>query len=154
MNNILLQGISFAVLEIFIELWKDVEKFSLSAFFEGGPCTSIDELSTAIKNKPDQEQEIVKTEMAYYCHTHKMDKIARPTLFKQNGITHEEKLENLAILLDDDNISCGSVVDLPTNEQVVAALSLTPENPVAMATTLGINELCVVIWMNSEAAYE
>ena len=124
----------------------------------GGPCTSVDELSTAIKNKPDQEEDIVKAEMAYYCRTHRMDKIARPALFKQNGISHEEKLENLAILLDDDNISCGSVVDLPTNEQVVVALSLPPDHqaqtPVKKAAALGINQLCAVVWKNSEAEYE
>ena len=81
--------------------------------------------------------------MTYYCHTHMMDRIARPTLFRQNGIPHEEKLENLAILLDVDNISC-------------AAALLTPdkETPVPQPTALGINELCVVVWLNAKAEYE
>ena len=59
--------------------------------------------------------------MAYYAHSNKVEKIARPDLFRLNGISHDEKLENLALLLDeDDDSSVKSVVDLPTNEEVIS----------------------------------
>ena len=41
----------------------------------GGPCTSVDELHQVL-NKKDNHIHILKTEMAYYAHTHKADKIA------------------------------------------------------------------------------
>ena len=41
----------------------------------GGPITSTDELHYILKGK-DNHRQILKTEMAYYAHTHKADKIA------------------------------------------------------------------------------
>ena len=46
----------------------------------GGPCTSVDELHQVLIGK-DTQNRILKTEMAYYVHTHKADKIARKQLF-------------------------------------------------------------------------
>ena len=43
----------------------------------GGPCTTVEELQQILKEKGDQDVLIVKTELAYYAHTHKADKIAR-----------------------------------------------------------------------------
>ena len=71
----------------------------------GGPATSIEQLKQSLQEKLDQQVTIVKTELAYYVHTHKADKIARPHLLKQNGISYEEKLMNLSILLEDEDIS-------------------------------------------------
>ena len=86
-----------------------------------GPCTSMDELLHA--TKPDRAEFIVKTEMTYDAQTHEFDKIQRPDLYKINGITHEEKLENLMILLsDDDQGSTASVANLPFNDAVFTAL--------------------------------
>ena len=46
--------------------------------------------------------------------TQKTDKIARPDLFRQNGISHDEKLENMMILLADDNDNQSlSIASLP-----------------------------------------
>ena len=70
----------------------------------GGPATSIEELKQSLQEKPDQQVTIVKTELAYYVHTHKADKIARPHLFKPSGISCEEKPMNLSILLEDEDL--------------------------------------------------
>ena len=66
----------------------------------GGPCASVDELQLILRQNPDRSEKIIKTEMAFYSHTQKADKIERPELFRLNGITIEEKLENLTILLN------------------------------------------------------
>ena len=66
-----------------------------------GPFTSGEEMITVIKSRPDQEEFIVKTELAFFAHTHKKDKIQRPELFRQNKITFE-KVENLLVLLSED----------------------------------------------------
>ena len=50
----------------------------------------------------DTQEKRLRTEMAYYANSHKADKIARRQLFRINGITYEEMLENLCVLLDDE----------------------------------------------------
>ena len=60
-----------------------------------GPFTSGDQMMRIIKSRPDQEEFIAKTELAYFAHTHKTDKIQQPELYSQNKITHGEKVENL-----------------------------------------------------------
>ena len=120
----------------------------------GGPCTSVDELEKIIKEKPGKQEIIVKNEMAYYAHTHKTDKIARPDLFKLNRISHQEKLENLVILLGDDvHISEATITNLPTNEEVMNVLLNTAMENNA-ASSLSLNELCIVVWQNSINKYE
>ena len=52
----------------------------------GDPATWIEELKQSLQEKPDQQVITVKTELAYYVHIHKADKIDRPHLFKQNSI--------------------------------------------------------------------
>ena len=65
-------------------------------------------------------------------------------------------MENLTILLDDDNLSYGSIVDLPTNKDVTAALALARdgEKSAPQPAALNINELCVVVWLDAKAKYE
>ena len=70
----------------------------------GDPATSIEELKQSLQEKPDQQVTIVKTELAYYVHTHKADKITRPHRFKPSGISCEEKPMNLSILLEDEDL--------------------------------------------------
>ena len=83
----------------------------------------------SLKKHPDIEHRIVKTEMAYYAHSNKVEKIATPDLFSLNGIRHDEKLENLALLLDeDDDSSVKSLVDLPTNEEVISKVMQRKRN--------------------------
>ena len=58
--------------------------------------------------------------MAYYAHWNKAEKIARLELYQLHGVTHNEKLENLVISLDEDETAITeSVVDLPTNEDEI-----------------------------------
>ena len=89
----------------------------------GGPCTSMDELHEVLQRKPEIQRDIVKTELGYYVHTHKYDKSAKSDLFRLNKISHDEKLENLTLLLagDDSNTSSNTICDLPTNEDVLHA---------------------------------
>ncbi|KAG1715052.1 Myosin-VIIa [Nymphon striatum] len=120
-----------------------------------GPCTSLEELQQILKEKSDQNVQIVKTELAYYVHTHKADKIAIPELFRLNGISHEEKLTNFAVLLSNYCISSCTVADLPRNEDVIATLEERPcQHQISEPTPLNLNELCAVIWQNCDASYE
>ena len=55
-----------------------------------------------------------------YVHTHRADKISRPELYRLNGISHDEKLQNLILLLEDEeDLSSTSIVNLPTNDEVM-----------------------------------
>ena len=120
----------------------------------GGPCTTVEELQQILKKKSDRDVHIVKTELAYYAHTLKADKLERADLFRLNGISHEEKLTNLAILLSEDCISARTVTDLPTNDDVIAVLEgTTTEQQSNEPSNLKINELCVVVWQNCDAGY-
>ena len=111
-------------------------------------------MQNSLKKHPDIEHRIVKTEMACYAHSNKVEKIARPDLFRLNGMSHDEKLENLAFLLDeDDNSSVKSVVDLPTNEEVISKV-YAKEMKSNEISTHQINEMCVIIWLNSKKQYE
>ncbi|KAG1652087.1 hypothetical protein GQR58_026544 [Nymphon striatum] len=117
------------------------------------PCTSLEELQQILKEKSDQNVQIVKTELAYYAHTHKADKIANPELFRLNGISH--KLTNFAVLLSNYCISSCTVADLPTNEDVTATLEERPcQHQISKPTPLNLSELCAVIWQNCDASYE
>ena len=123
----------------------------------GGPSTNVNELQHILKSRSDQEEEIVKTEMAFFAHTHKADKIARPNLYRLNQISHEEKKENLAILLNDDEetVTC-TIIDLPSNASVMSALQSCNENTDTsqQAKNLHTNELCVVAWLSKNSQYE
>ena len=89
-----------------------------------GPCTTADELCHILTQKPDLERVIVRTEMAFFAHSHKAEKIARPFLFRLSGISYEEKLENLLLLLsDDDWYATRSIASLTTNEDVLRELN-------------------------------
>ena len=123
----------------------------------GGPCTSVDELHQVLNGK-DNHSHILKTEMAYYAHTHKADKIARKQLFRINGITYEEMLENLSILLDDENdVSTSTIANLPTNEDVMQSLMVIETDKIneeSKISEVTINEMCVAVWQNCDSRYE
>ena len=114
-----------------------------------GPCVTSDELSAAIDAKAGKQEQIVKAELTFYRNIHKSDMIARPDLFKLNKMSHEERLENLLVLLGDEDIACGSVADLPTNADALKTLKnstteTTPNNPPEIHFSL--NDSCVVAW--------
>ena len=101
----------------------------------GGPCTTPNQIEITLNANPDKMEKIIKTELSYYRHTHKADMVASPELFKLIRVTHEERLENLCILLSDDHhiatCSSSSTINLPSNDDVFqvlqAALSTTNE---------------------------
>ena len=71
-------------------------------------------------------------------------------------------LENLTILLDDEQqVSTSTIANLSTNEDVMHSLQTTDTGTVDKDNAdsnkrlkIQINELCVVVWQNSEAKYE
>ena len=67
----------------------------------GGPVTSVEAILEVLKSNPQKAEQIIRTELAYYRDTHRTDVIATPELFKLNSISHEERLENLTVLLND-----------------------------------------------------
>lgn len=75
-----------------------------------------------VKVHPDIDI-IIKTEMANFTLTHQSDKLARPELFRLNGIKRVERLENPLIILREDEISTSSIVNLPANEEIIETLS-------------------------------
>ena len=70
-----------------------------------------------------------------------------------NGIPHEEKLTNLAILVNDDAERSHTIVDLPTNDNVSKILNSDkhqePNDP-----GLKVNHMCIVVWQNPDAKCE
>ena len=117
-----------------------------------GPWTSCDELAAILQHRPDKVEKIVKTELAYYRHTHKSDMIARPELFKLIRITHEERLENLFILPSDNNLiataSSASIVDLPTDDdalQIVNTMNRAPTTTIDHSD-IQLNEMRIILW--------
>ena len=52
----------------------------------------------------------VKSELTYYKHTHRTEVIANPRLFKLTKITHEERLSNLLVILDQNSLEVISVI--------------------------------------------
>ena len=90
----------------------------------------------------------MKAELAYFRQTHKPDMIGRPDLFKLNTISSEERLKNLMILLSDRDNSTGTVIDLPTNADVLQMITRDViHKPTKDTTTLlpDVNDLCVVV---------
>ena len=98
----------------------------------------------------------MKNELGYYVHTHKFERYSNSHLFRLNKISHDEKLENLTILLsDDDNTSDSTICDLPSNDEVLLAMkSIGPIcSTIETRPSLEINELCVSAWQNSVNEY-
>ena len=54
-----------------------------------GPCTTVNELYIVLAANPDNVENIVKTELSYYKHTHPSDVAARPELFKLLKVSHK-----------------------------------------------------------------
>ena len=120
-----------------------------------GPCTSAEELLNILKVKPDKVEFIVRTEMAYYTHCHKQEKLQQHELFKLNGISYEEKLTNLCTLLSSDlPESTKTVANLPTNNDIFQALVISKISTDVSESDIQINRLCTIIWKNETERYE
>ena len=122
-----------------------------------GPFTSGEEMITVIKSWHDQKEFIVKTELAFFTHTHKTDKIQRPELLRQNKITHKEKVENLFVLLSEDaEQSSATTANLPTNADVLKVLSCQGGTYTAVISSNGkieVNRLHAVMWADNNCKY-
>ena len=81
-------------------------------------------LETVLLNKnEDASNKIVITELSYYRKTHQAARYETPELFKLTKISHEERLKNLFVLLNNGthkiaSISPTAMLDLPTNEEL------------------------------------
>ena len=53
---------------------------------QGSPLTTVKEFENTLHRRPELQEFLIKTEMAYYVMTHKLKKLTRPDLFRQNGI--------------------------------------------------------------------
>ena len=120
----------------------------------GGPATSAEEILEVLKRNPDKQKFILRTELAYFTHTNKTEKIQRPDLFRQNVISFEEKLESFCILLSDDAETCtATIANLTTNGDGIKALATkeTTAAEIRSPSTFEVNQMCVVFWLESEA---
>ena len=120
-----------------------------------GPATSSDELFQIIMGRPHQEKFTLRTEFAYFSHTHRADKVQRPELYRQNCISQAEKLENLCVLLTDDAQQClATTANLATNDDGMKALSSTSNDGIT-EVNYEVNQCCVVLWaIPEEVNYE
>ena len=116
----------------------------------GGPCTTANELEVVLSRRNDLSEKIVKTELSYYRKTHQSEKHNVPELFKLTKISHEERLENLFILLSDEkriaSMSSAAILDLPTNEEVSQAINGVSTSQPKNNETITLNQICVVVW--------
>ena len=114
----------------------------------GGPVVTPNELEEIVGKHSDLAEKIIKTELSYYCRTHECQRRLNPDLFKIM-ITHDERLENLLILLgNNDNVassSSSSIVDLPTLDELKAELGGASEKK-----SLHLDEMCVVAWLEDK----
>ena len=119
-----------------------------------GPCTASEELLSVLKRQPEQAEFIVKTELAFFVHTHRADRLQCPELFRLNGISYEQKLENLLVLLSDNRQDCtATIANLPTNRDVKKALLENEESAEEVERDIKINEIRVVCWNIKEEVY-
>ena len=69
----------------------------------GGSCAKSIELEIILLNKnKDISNKIVRTELSYYRKTHQAERYETLELFKLTKILHEERLENIFVLLSDE----------------------------------------------------
>ena len=88
--------------------------------------------------------------MSYYRKTHQAARYETPELFKLTKISHEERLENLFILLINGTNKIASILptdmlDLLFNEELSPVIfDHTPE--VKNHASVVVNQLCIVVW--------
>ena len=93
----------------------------------------------------------------FIAHNHKEEKIARVSLLPLNGISHEENLENLLLLLSDvDRYATKLIASLPTNEDVLRELNgqRHTQTLAKVHKKQNFNEMCIVILQDTNAKYE
>lgn len=95
----------------------------------------------------------MKTEIAFLAHTHKADKVQRPDLYKQNKMSHGEKVKNLMFLLSDDyGKAKATVANIATNEDTLSAMLNENKNE-KQKENIGPKRRSVVIWTDQNGKY-
>ena len=122
-----------------------------------GPSTNTEELKVILSQRPDMQEVIVRTELSYYRQCHRSDILNRRELYRLNGILHEERMENLFILLGGSNDQLSSNAHLPTNNEALQLFSLgNNESPQSSNDSqmqieddeipIMINDIYVTLW--------
>ena len=57
-----------------------------------------------MKKRPDDAEIVVKVELTHYKHTHHAEIIVNLSLFKLIRVTHDERLSNLMVLLNEKGL--------------------------------------------------
>ena len=113
----------------------------------GRPVVSADELKEILEKRHEIQEQIVWAELAYYHDTHKSDVMSNPGLFKLNKVTHEERLTNMCILLNDSSLTV--LIPLPKNTDSLIVLQATvkPVAEVIDEPLLAVNQICITLWI-------
>ena len=116
----------------------------------GGPVVSSEELKDILEARPQIQEQIVRTELAYYRDTHRADVIANPDLFKLNKVTHEERLINICVLLNGSPLT--KALPLPSNIDALKTLQPS-ENQVIEDVIdeplITVNQICIALWIEN-----
>ena len=101
-----------------------------------------------MKRHHDKVETVVKTELSYYKHTHRAEVIASPSLFKLIRVTHEERLSNLMVVLNEQALE---VSRIPKNSDALKFLRSDDQHVSdnTEAPTLECGEACVTLWNES-----
>lgn len=134
-------------------LWiqkKIAESQSLLSYTKN--CSKHAELEVIISKHSDLGDKIVKTELSHYCKTHESERGNNPDMFKIM-IPHDQRLENLLILLGDNNYIATAesslVLDLLTIKAFDVEFGIQVMIPASSSKLVQVNEMCVVVWMRS-----
>ena len=114
-----------------------------------GPATSVSELEEILKLHPDNQEKIVRVELAYYRDTHKSEVLYNAELFnKINKIDHKERLTNFCVLLQ--GVNHHGEVKLPTNAEALnflqGAIVLNNHDD-----EIKVNEMYITLWTEQNA---
>ena len=91
----------------------------------------------------------MKTELTYYKHTHRSDVITNSPLFKLIRVTHDERLNNLMILLNQQAVQISRI---PKNSDALNFLRNGDQHisDNTEAPTLESGEACRTLWNEGE----
>ena len=88
--------------------------------------------------------------MSCYRETHQAARYETPKLFKLTKISHEERLENIFVILSNGTNKIASILstamlDLPTNEELSHVI-FDHTSEVKNDVSVVVNQLCIVVW--------
>ena len=102
-----------------------------------------------MKRHYDKVETVVKTELTYYKHTHRSEVITNSPLFKLIRVTHEERLNNLMILLNQQAVQISRI---PKKSDALNFLRNGDQHisDNTEAPTLESGEACRTLWNEGE----